>query len=60
MGSDRIVSIVPFSYSRAMTSEVSMAPTIMMMMAMIPGMMKLPAFQIFIEPDPDASFHGRP
>ncbi len=40
MGSDRIVSIVPFSYSRAMTSEVSIAPTIMMMIAMIPGTMK--------------------
>ena len=39
-GRDLMVSIVPFSYSRAMTSEVSMAPTIMMMMAMMPGMMK--------------------
>ncbi|MCL5807661.1 MAG: hypothetical protein M1418_03755 [Deltaproteobacteria bacterium] len=40
MGRDRIVSIVPFSYSRAMTREVSIAPTIIMMIAMIPGMMK--------------------
>ena len=40
MGSDRIVSMVPFSYSRATTSEVIMAPTIMMMMATMPGMMK--------------------
>jgi len=39
-GRDRMVSIVPFSYSRAMTSDVIMAPTIMMMMAIMPGMMK--------------------
>ena len=33
--------MVPFSYSRAMTSDVSRAPTIMMMTAMMPGTMKL-------------------
>ena len=36
-----MVSMVPFSYSRAITSEVSRAPTIMMMTAMMPGTMKL-------------------
>jgi len=40
-GRERMVSMVPFSYSLAMTSEVSMAPTIMMMTAMMPGTMKL-------------------
>jgi len=40
IGRERIVSMVPFSYSRAMTREVSMAPTIMMMTAMMPGTMK--------------------
>jgi len=34
-----MVSMVPFSNSRAITREVSMAPAIMMMMAMMPGTM---------------------
>ncbi len=34
-----MVSMVPLSYSRAITSEVSMAPAIMMITAMSPGIM---------------------
>jgi len=32
-----MVSMVPFSYSRAITIEVKSAPTIMMMTAMMPA-----------------------
>ena len=40
-GIDLMVSMVPFSYSRAMMSDVRSAPTLIMMTAMIPGIIKL-------------------
>ena len=59
-GSARMVSMVPFSYSRAMTSEVSRAPDDHDDDGDDAGYDEVAAFEVLVEPDPEAALDGRP